>query len=242
MINSFSRETFRTWVPRREPFVHLNMMDNFDLPAEIVNGVRFYTTPNGDHYPSITSALSLKKQKSLENWRKRVGEENAKRKMERAADRGTKFHSVCEDYLHNKTPDYPDVLTKMLFGYARKTLDRIDNIHAIEQALYSKILKCAGRCDLIAEFDGKISIIDFKTSEEIKKREWIDSYFLQATFYSACYYELKNIKADNLVILMVAENGEVEVFQEKVEKSYLVEVKNQIAEFTRHIKETHVLN
>jgi genome maintenance exonuclease 1 len=168
---------------------------------------RKYKLPNGDLVPSITTVLSHFKRKSIQEWRNRVGHEEANKVSYRASYRGTKVHSLLEKYLENKPfneiiteSTMPDI--KQSFLTMRPAVNRIDNIHFIECGLYSERLKLAGRTDVIAEFDGTLSVIDFKTSAKEKKEEWIQDYFIQSTAYAIMYEELAKIPVNQIVILM----------------------------------------
>lgn len=168
---------------------------------------RRYQLPDGELVPSITTVLSHFKKKKLMEWRRRVGEEEANKISSKASIRGTKFHSMMERYLENKPKN--EVLNesvmpnmKQAFYDALPVVNRIDDIHYLECALYSKKIKLAGRTDVIGHFDGELSIIDFKTSAREKKEEHIQDYFVQATAYSVMYEELTNIPVKQLVIIM----------------------------------------
>ena len=134
------------------------------------DGSRLYETPEGKRYPSVTTITSLHAAKGIAEWRKRVGEEEATRISTQAARRGTKVHGMCEEYLRNGLVE-PDIFHKELFGSIQPLLDQIDNIHCLETPLWSDHLQVAGTVDCIAEFQGKLSVIDFKTSSKPKDRD-----------------------------------------------------------------------
>lgn len=186
-------------------FRYLNNLPKLEpLPTVEVDGKRHYVTPNGVKLPSVTTVLGhFKKDKILE-WRKRVGEEEANKVSNRAATRGTKFHSLMERYLGNENNIFEDVMPDMrqAFNDIKSTLDKIDNIHYIESPLWSERLGLAGRTDVIAEYDGVLSIIDFKTSLKPKKEEWIDNYFEQGTAYSLMYKERVGNPINQIVIII----------------------------------------
>jgi ATP-dependent exoDNAse (exonuclease V) beta subunit len=182
--------------------------------------------PSGGKYPSITTVLSCNPEKKagIMKWRKRVGEEKANRISNRAATRGTAFHLMCEDYLNNRYDEtkFKDKhLPLMMFKNAKPTLNRINNIYAQEAALYSDHLEIAGRVDCIAEFDGELSIIDFKTSAEEKKIEWIEDYLIQETAYGCMLYEQYKLKINKIVTIIACESGDTQVFVETPKKEYL---------------------
>lgn len=177
---------------------------------------RFYKTPAGLLYPSVTTVLGHSGKESLLEWRKRVGEEEADRISRRAADRGTKMHKLCEDYINNIPLQREDFLSWDMFTSLRPILDNnLDNVHMQEVPLYSDYLQVAGRVDCVAEWDGKLSIIDFKTSTKPKRREWIQNYFMQASAYAVMYEELTGTPISRLVIVIAVENEEPQVFMEK---------------------------
>ena len=183
-------------------------------------GGRFYVSPNGTRLPSVTNVLSWSKKDSLVQWRNRVGEDEANRIAKKAANRGTKFHAVCEDYLNNKEIDYStlDPRTLDLFHASINHINRIDNIYGIELPLYSNYLGVAGTADCIANFDGKRSIIDFKTSNKPKKEEWIDDYFMQTACYAVMVEELTGTPVPNLVIIIAVDDDSTQLFTQKRDK------------------------
>ena len=209
-----------------------------ELVAEMVDGRRLYPVPSGNKYPSITTVLSCNPEKKagIAKWRKRVGEEKAKRISTRAASRGTVFHSITEDYLNNRYDEnkYKDKpLPLMMFKNARPTLNRINNIYAQEAALYSDQLEIAGRVDCIAEFDGELSIIDFKTSAEEKRLEWIGDYLIQETAYACMLYEQYKLKVNKIVTIIACESGDTQVFVEAPKKEYLQKLIGYIDEYKK---------
>lgn len=181
-----------------------NMPELKSLDVDESTGERFYISPAGIKLPSVTTVLSYFKKKSLIEWRNRVGNEEADRIMNRAATRGTKFHNMLESYLRNEDTFLDGVMPdmKQSFRDIKETLDLIDNIRYIESPLYSEKLGVAGRTDCIAEFAGVPSIIDFKTSRNEKKAEWIENYFEQGTAYALMYDELVGEPINQVVILI----------------------------------------
>ena len=177
-------------------------------------GTRYYVTPEGQKYPSVTTVLSEEKKKGLKRWRDRVGDEEADRIKNFAAKRGTTFHSLCEEYLDNKVP--LDTIGGM-FDQFKHLLTRISDIRCMEQHLYSDKLRVAGQVDCIGQFDDILSIIDFKTSSKAKKREYIWDYFMQASAYSYMFEERTGIAISDITILISCETGECQIFQDKRE-------------------------
>jgi len=207
-----------------------------DSEAKMVDGKRVYATPDGEYYPSITTVIgnNAKKQAGLAKWRARVGKEKAAAISSRSASRGTKFHSITEDYLNNeldikKYKDSP--LPVVMFEQTKKTFDRIGNIYLQEAFLYSKHLEVAGRVDLVAEFDGELSIIDFKTSAEPKREAYLYDYFIQETAYACCFQELYSLTVKQLVTIVACENGETQVVIKPPKKEYLLQLIQYIDEY-----------
>ena len=210
------------------------------ITATTTNGVRLYETPEGNHYPSITTVLSVRDKGGLLEWRKRVGNEVANYIAGKAARRGTLVHQMCEDYLNNMQANFPtkfnehkkDFLPWCLFGQLReKVLCYIDNIHAQEAGLYSDKYKVAGRVDCIAEYNGVLSIIDFKTSTKERSDEWNDNYYIQCSAYAEMYGERTGTEIDQIIILCVTEDGTVQEFI-KNKKEYLSMLKETVSEWS----------
>ncbi len=178
-----------------------------------VDGKRHYDTPSGT-FISITTLLSSQTPQGILEWRKSVGEDVANYVMRTAASRGSRVHDMIEAYLSNKplgnlTTDY-GVLAAGLFNLMVPILDRIDNVRVLEKGIYSERLGIAGRTDCIAEFDGKLSTIDFKTAS--KQRDEInENYLIQAAFYSLAWEELTGQKIDQIAIITGTEDGHASV-------------------------------
>jgi genome maintenance exonuclease 1 len=191
-----------------------------DLQSETFpDGKRYYKLPDGTKLPSVTTVVGARKKKSIMEWRARVGEEEANRISKQATSRGTNVHTICENYLNNK-PDYmkgvmPDAVEYFLS--IKPYLNKINNIHYQEQALWSTTIGMAGRVDCIAEYEGELSIIDFKTSGKVKKKQDIQDYFWQTTAYALMYEELIGTPIDNLVIIMAVKDSDPIIFKERTE-------------------------
>ena len=200
-------------------FTHLDSKIDYELKATTTDSGRLYETPEGDKVPSVTTVLGYRNRESIQKWRERVGEEEANRISRQAAGRGTKVHYMAEDYLNNKEINTKGVMPHIIqmWKALQKGIDgHIDNVYAQEVPLYSKKLKLAGRVDCIAEHDGELAIIDFKTSSKIKKREYISNYFMQGAAYACMYAERTGIKINKIVILMTVEGEDTPlVFIEK---------------------------
>ena len=212
---------------------------NVDLPKlsrETIDGVRYYSVPDEEELlklVSITSVTSHFNKEIFVKWRKRVGNEEAERITKRATKRGTDMHTLTEHHLKNE--DLPEVppISKFLFNISKEKLKLINNIHTLEGSLYSKQLGIAGTVDCIAEYEGELAIIDFKTSAKPKPREWIDHYFVQCMAYGCMLYELTGISVKKLVIIMACENGECVVYEERDKSKYIKLLSKYIRKFVR---------
>ena len=178
------------------------------------DGTRVYKTPSGRAYPSVTTVTGLHTAKGIAEWRKRVGEAEANRISGRASARGTRIHGYCEDYLRGNLFE-ADMFDLEMFNSIKFLLDQIDNIHCLETPLYSDHLQVAGTVDCIAEFQGKLSVIDFKTASKPKDRDDIYNYFMQCAAYSVAFEERTGIPIGRLVIIMAVENDDPRWFIEK---------------------------
>mgnify|MGYP003117192032 CR=1 FL=1 len=202
------------------------------------NGVRYYPIPGADkYYPSVTSITSFQSAKFFKAWRKKVGEEQANRITARATQRGSAFHSITEDYINGvlnlDTYLENNPLSVRMFQSAKSTLNRIDKIHCLETFLFSHYLGLAGRVDCIAEFDGELAVIDFKTSTKLKKEDYIEHYFVQETAYAAMFLERSGIQVKKVVTLIATEEGSIQVFEKYNLDDYLQLLKSYIEEFVR---------
>lgn len=204
------------------------------LERETIDGVRYYSIPKESQVlklVSITSVTSHFNREIFVKWRKRVGEDEAQKITKAATSRGTDMHSLVENYLYNKTLPSVPPLPDFLFKIAKAELNKINNIHCLEGPLYSLQLGVAGTTDCIAEYDGELAVIDFKTSKKPKPKEWIENYFVQAMFYGMAYYEMTGTPIKKLVIIMACENGESVVYEESDLKKYMKLVVQYIKKF-----------
>ena len=197
-------------------FEHVNV-DLTEMVAETTEKGRVYKTPEGIDLPSITTVLSILSRDSIAAWRKRVGEEEANRISYRATTRGTAVHEIIEKYLmndENSREGYtPDVIESFLV--LKSTLDQnIGKIYGQETTLYSTHLGVAGTVDCVAEFDGKLSIIDFKTAMKPKKTDWIKNYFMQESAYAIMWEERTGMPITQLVTAIAVDDGQPQVFIE----------------------------
>ena len=217
-------------MPIYKQFKH-NINETTDSLTEIQkSGKRFYSTPDGE-FPSVTTVVGYGKQNFFAEWRRKNPEESR-----RVLARGTKFHSIIESYIKNEDIDMENMFPnfKVLFNLLKPALDNIDNIAAIETPLWSKILGLAGRTDCIAEYNGKLSIIDFKASTKEKRKQDVESYFLQATAYALMYQERTGVIVDNFVIMIACEDGLCQVFEDNPIK-YVKKLKKAIDHYRSEV-------
>ena len=196
-------------------FEHVTNLDIPEIKTLNIEGKRYYVTPDGDKYPSITTVL-LSRQGIME-WRKRVGTEVANKIATKASRRGTNVHTMCEDYINNELDikKFLPIDVEMFKTIEPIIREKINNIYAQEATLYSHYLGVAGRVDCIAEWDGRLSVIDFKTSTKPKKKEWISSYFQQTSAYAVMFEERTRIPIDQVVVLIAVDNHTPQIFIEK---------------------------
>ena len=196
-------------------FIH-NEISVPELSTKNVNRKRFYQTPEGKLYPSITTVLQKRKMAGLMEWRKNVGDDVANYIARTAAHRGTKVHHMCEDFLNNNFDEEThkkNFLPYVLFGQMKPVLmQKVNNIYAQECGLYSDKYRVAGRVDCIAEYNNIPSIIDFKTSRKERNDDWNESYYIQASAYAEMFEERTGIAINQIVILVVTEDGVVQEF------------------------------
>ena len=195
------------------------------LPTENIDGKRYYITPTGEKYPSVTSVTGLLNRDGIKKWRKRVGEKTANKISTQAARHGTSAHQLFEDYIRNDNFEekFKGAMptTQQAFISLEKELNQIGIVHGLESPLYSHNLQLAGRVDCIAEYDGKLSVIDFKTSAKPKKEEWIQNYFIQETAYAKMFEELTGESIHTIITMIAVGNGSSQLFIEQPSDRYV---------------------
>ncbi len=220
-------------------FTH-DLLEFEELSTTNKDGRRFYQTPDGNAYPSVTTVLGAMSDKKdgIEKWKKRVGEKKAQEILTQASRRGTAVHEICEKYLLNEDLGLSKRMPNevMLFRQLSPILDKhITKVHALEACLFSHRLRVAGRVDGIVEFDGVLSIIDFKTSLKEKKEEWITDYFKQASLYACMLYEMTGLKAQQVVVPIAVENMiEPQLFVKPADR-YIAEVVDTVKSYHKLI-------
>ena len=213
-------------------------LDKTNLPVtkgKKIDGFRFYDI-DGKAYPSITTVLGIQKKAQLQEWRDKIGENVANWEMGRAARRGKATHLLIEQYIKGLTPSERGVLPLGLFRLIKPYVDQIDNIHCLETIMYSKKLTIAGQVDCIAEYNGKLSVIDFKTANKERQESWIENYFMQTSAYAQMYEELFGKEIEQIVILLASEDGSVQSFI-KEKKDYMDPLKKSINDFYKYYEE-----
>ena len=190
---------------------------------------RFYEV-NGTNYPSVTSVLGVRKKVELQQWRDRIGENVANWEMGRAARRGTATHNLIENYIKGEPLTEKSVLPLGLFKLMKPYVDKIENIHCLETVLYSSKYKLAGQVDCIAEYDGELSVIDFKTANKERKVEWIENYFLQCTAYGLMYEELFEKPIKKIVLIIGGEDGTM-VTHVRNKEDYIPKLEEVVEDF-----------
>lgn len=223
-------------------FVHHNDYDNLFGKLERLDspeGRKYLVESSGLSLASVTTVLSFISKPSIDKWKKRVGEEAAKKKSDRACLRGTRLHSLVEEYLQNKDykiiPEYKVPLVQLMFLGAKSKLSKhINNIYQQETQMYSERLGIAGTVDLICEFDGELAVVDFKTSEKTKPEAWLENYFVQLSAYWAMFSEKTGVVPKKLVVFLVTESGEVQIVERTNIMYYLKKLRDYVNQFNEH--------
>lgn len=209
--------------------IHLELPKLKRVTSE--DGTRVYETPTGKKYPSVTTVTGLLKKRAILEWRKKVGDEEANRIASTAARRGTRLHTLCEKHLLNENVSV-NMFDQEMWNSVKPHLSDINNIYALESSLYSNHLEVAGTVDCIAEYKGKLSVIDFKTSRRVKTRDDIHDYFIQCSAYAVAFEEMTGNPVSRLVVIMGVDNEQPLIFQERRD-DWVSEFKKLRAEYKR---------
>ena len=196
-------------------FNHVNVPELKLEKVTLDNGKRYYVTPEGKKYPSITTMLSHFSKQSIIEWRNRIGHEEANKISRQASTRGTRLHSIVEKYIANEDMNIENPQQLEMFKSILPYLNNIDNVYLQEKYLYSNHLRLAGTVDCIAEYKGRLNVIDFKTSSKPKREDWIEGYFVQAAAYAIMFEERYKIPVPRITILIAVENDYPQIFQKK---------------------------
>lgn len=214
-------------------FTHCDQPQYEELHAEIVNGQRWYTAPNGVRYPSVTTILGHGPKPWLEEWRESMGEEKAAIETARCAARGEAVHLMAENYLNNEVEftKQHTIENVRLFNQIKLRLNQINNIRVQEIPLFSHTLQLAGRVDVVGEYQNVLSIIDFKTSNTPKYTDMVYDYFLQSTAYSLMYEEMFGVEIPQIVIIIAVERGMAPMVYVKDRYDYIEPLAKRINTF-----------
>ena len=218
-------------------FIHTTPPDISELETKVVDGQRLYETPDGKLYPSVTTVLKDLSAAGIAAWRKKVGNEVANKVSAQASSRGTAVHKLCEDYINNEEDYLEGHMPANIetFNSLKGLIDKyLDNIIMQEVPLYSNYLEVGGRVDCIGEWNGKLSVIDFKTSKRRKRKDQISNYFMQASAYCVMFEELTKTPINQTIILMSVDNDHPLVF-----KSTRDEYINQFVEQRSNYREKY---
>jgi len=212
-----------------------------DYETTSVHGKRIYLISDEKMYPSITTVLGgteLEEQKnSLQAWRQRIGEKKAAQVSQDAAQRGTNVHLMLERALNGEDPkveEFPEAHANM-FRSLRLEIKKINKVLGQEVVLYSDTLGVAGRCDLVAEYQNTLTIVDYKTSSRIKDKNEIGDYWLQTAFYAMAHNEMFGTNIDKLVILMGVENKMPMVFKKTITDDLLLSLFERVSTFYENL-------
>lgn len=215
------------------------MRQFIDHPFPVIEQInsdngRRYKVPSGELYPSVTTVLSSKESPELDAWRESIGQEEARRVGARAGVKGSKVHEACENMLLGKETKWG-----MFDGEARNdfstfipVIENISIVHAIEKQMFSDKLKVAGTVDLICEYQGKLCILDWKTSRRVKDAEEITSYFMQMSVYALMFWEHTGIAIPHLCVQMTIDGYGLKTFWETPKKwiPQFIELRNKFKE------------
>jgi len=219
-------------------FTHCDQPNYKEITAETKNNRRWYPIREGVSYPSVTTMLGHAPKPWLEEWRESMGREKADIETKRCSDRGTAVHLMAERYLQNdKAPTKKQLGDHIkLYNQIKLTLNKVDNIRAQEIPLFSDRLRLAGRVDVVGDYDGKLAVIDFKTSNTPKDLGMVEDYFLQSTAYAIMYFEMFDVPIEDIVIIIAVERGMVPmVFVKKID-DYVKPLLDRINTFYDDIK------
>ena len=188
---------------------------NLGVKGKNKDGIRYYTI-NGKNMPSVTSILGAipERKQKIQAWREAVGEKMANYISASAVSRGKSLHTLIENHLKNedsKSMGITAIEPLGMFRIIQPYLNRIDNIHGVEEYLYSDEIGVAGQCDCIAEYKGKLSIIDFKSSSKQRDEDYNYANFLQTSAYAKMYEEIfPKYKIEQTVVLTSCADGFVQ--------------------------------
>ena len=210
-----------------------------DIKRKNLDETRYYEVAKEVVYPSVTSVISFINRAKFADWRARVGNEAANKKTKHATTRGTRLHLLLEKFLQNENvkelDEYNLPLIQYMFNFVKPHLEeRLDNIYQQETPMFSDRLCLAGTVDLICEVDGELAVVDFKTSEKEKPEEWLEDYFVQLSAYWAMFSEKTGFVPKKLVVILVGENGDVQIVERRNIMNYLNRLKDYVSKFLEY--------
>ena len=221
-------------------FIHLQCPDIPAIKQVNANGKRHYETPVGP-LVSITTVIHHFTPEGIKQWRESIGDDVANYVMRTSSNRGTRVHKLVDSFLYNESIDNMTreygVTAAGLFNLMRPALEKINNIVTIEKAIYSAdpAIMVAGTTDCVAEYEGILSIIDFKTSSKMREQDTIDDWCIQATFYALAWECLTGQKISQLVIICATEDGQTDVIKANPSE-YVERLKEMIGDYRADIK------
>ena len=184
------------------------------LSRETLEGRRHYCLPDGSRVPSVTTILEATKsqesKEALQKWRNNVGVERAQQITTEAANRGTRMHSYLESYVMSDdmkplpSNPYAHPSWFMAAEVILKGLCHVDEFWGSEVPVFYSGLY-AGTTDCVGVWKGRPAILDFKQSNKVKKREWIEDYFLQLAAYALAHNDTHGTDINTGVILMAVQ-------------------------------------
>lgn len=178
---------------------------------------RYYLTPEGNKYQSVTSLTGKVNAKAINEWRERVGEAQANKISTRAANRGTSMHKTVEKYLLNELQaddngslilEESNPLNTNMFMKIKPLVEKLDNIKLVEGTMYSDTLKLAGTADCVADYNGSLALIDFKTSTTMKRKDGVSNYWMQGAAYGRMYEELYGTAPEKIILMISVESAQ----------------------------------
>ena len=222
-------------------FTHCDQFHHlfYNLKRKNIDESRYYEVSEEMVYPSVTSVIGFINRAKFADWRARVGEEAANKKTKHATRRGTDLHLVLEKFIQNENvkelDEYQKPLIQYMFNFVKPHLEeRMGAIYQQETPMFSNRLCLAGTVDLIAEWDGELAVLDFKTSEKEKPEEWLEDYFVQLSAYWAMFCEKTGLVPKKLVVILVGENGDVQIVQRRNIMTYLDRLKDYVSKFLEY--------
>jgi len=212
-----------------------DLKDRIELEQVTGEHGRYYTLPTGESFDSVTTILSKYYKKDFSGWKKRVGNKRATEILTQAGIRGTAIHDLCEKYIlndHDYAKGAMAVNKEQFLSSLKPTLDEhVTKVYGVEFPLYSIKMKTAGTVDLLCDWNGVPSVVDYKTSKKIKKEEWIENYFVQASVYALMATQHLELPFHQIIILMMVDNDKPIVYKK------LIVYKKSVLDYVETVEE-----